>query len=326
MPDASGLNQQQGIAAGIPYKNIALGNPAETFLNAWALSTGIKLKKDELQGKMQALALKNAQLEADGELREKKYALDLTKAQLTAAHQGNMYDLAVQRANNDAYYKDQTSQLAYQKYNDLLDGQTSLLQLRADASAKNLRPGDPGYHDFMVNGANTLRGKLPASVLNKFNTDVDKDETAGIELRQKALASREKEFMHRYSNTVYGTQANTDLRPITQMETQTQPEYAPRSWSDAFHGVPAKPTDKRIITIKDQQGKVIGTSKVATQQLTDFAKEYQSIQQEKASIPQPPSAVGTMVNIRTSDGRTGPLPLTAVDEAKKRDPGLVIIP
>jgi len=326
MPDASGLNQQQAAADRIPYENIALGNPAEKFLNAWALTTGLKLKRDEFEGKMQALALRNDQLERDSQMKEKEFALRLGQQQLGNDYKMTMADIARERMQNDYQHQTDISKLANEKYNDLMDGQTSLLGLRSDAAAKGLRPGDPGYRTFMLNGAASLTGKLPPSVLNKFTSDIDKDETAAIALRQKALASREQEFMHRYSNTIYGTQTNTDLRPITQMETSTQPEYAPRSWSDTFHGVPAQPTDRRIITIKDAQGKVIGQNKVATQQLTDFAKEYQDIQAQKAGIAPIPASSGTTVNVRTSDGKQWAISPDQVDQAKQRDPGLVIVP
>ena len=71
------------------------------------------------------------------------------KGYTTGGISNNMADIARERMQNDYQHQTDISKLANEKYNDLMDGQTSLLGLRSDAAAKGLRPGDPGYRTFM---------------------------------------------------------------------------------------------------------------------------------------------------------------------------------
>jgi hypothetical protein len=333
MPDASGLNQQQAAADRIPYENIALGNPAEKFLNAWALTTGLKLKRDEFEGKMQALALRNSQLEADSQLKEKEFALRMGQQQLGNDYKMTMADIARQKMQNDYQHQTDVSQLAYQKYDDLMSGQTSLLGLKSQAAAKGLNPGDPGYRTFMLNGAASLTGKLPPSVLNNFTNQVDKDETAAINLKQKALGAKTQDFMHTMSDTLYGTRTNTDLNPVLnyQQDSPTlKTEYKPQGWHIPGFGpapTPPEPTGYKLVYQRDATGKILpNPRKVPTQTFVDLNRQWQDLQAQKSTIAPIPAPSGTTVNVRTSDGKQWAISPDQVDQAKQRDPGLVIVP
>jgi hypothetical protein len=330
MPDASGLNQQQAIAAQEPYKNIALGNPAETFLNAWALTTGLKLKKDEFQGKMQALAMKNQQLEQDSQLKEREFGMRMAMMQQGMGLKEQAMDLQGQRFG----LAQDIASAKLQGVANRDESRANVAKGLADLSARGITQGSHEYWTA-VNQLLADNPNMPASEAVQVRRQGGFNFNNSVDAQNKSLDAREKELTHRMSNTLYGTTANTDLLPVTEWQTHTQPDYAPRTVSDWWQSVPPKETDQRIITIKDATGKVTGTRKVPTATLTDFNKQWQDLQAQRNAVPKPiydPSSGITptnMITIKSSSGRTtAQIPNTpeAIQQAKQLDPGLTIVP
>ncbi len=102
MPDSSGLNQQQAIAAKIPFENIGLRNPAETFLSAYMLATQINAKKQQMQNAIAKLGLENEALNIKSNQNQNIYQLRLQQMQNADQASDTAHQIQLQRANNES--------------------------------------------------------------------------------------------------------------------------------------------------------------------------------------------------------------------------------
>jgi hypothetical protein len=273
MADASGLTAAQAEANQIPYKNIALGNPAETFLNAWALSTGLKLKQQEFEGRMASLAAKNKELEANDALKEKKFALDIQRVTNAAEHQGNMYELARTRADNEAAYKDRVMNFRELQYNNQAQGQGGIYDAIAQVHAQGYLPGKRGpdgrtFDQALLQATQPYMPLVGKSTYNKIIGPMLSDHNTGADSERKFYESEVKHIDQDIGGAIWGDPLNNNKDPIMHPEMYQYKE--PTGWFGMGSG---KPTDKIVTKGKD----ALGNPKDIITSLADITKMRQRV-------------------------------------------------
>lgn len=316
------------------------GTFAHAALSTFQLTANMNAKQQALQNQLAMYALKQQQLEGDMDLKEKMFNIRAGQIEQNTA-------LRERAMTTDAYFKNQASQIQAQRLGlaqDTFDAKRQDIDKRDDsiagfANAKSdlIASGVvPGTHEYWTGITNAVAANpyLPSNQKNAALKEAGFNQNAAIKSQQDNVKAKEQEFMHRMSNTLYGTATNTDLQPVLDYNLYTKPEYAPQTWDDWFHNRPAQPTQNRLITIKDAQGKAIGTRKVPAQTLTDFNKEWQGIQAQRHGIapmindPTIGVTPNSMITIKSSTGRPWTIPNTpeAIQQAKQMDPGVTIVP
>jgi hypothetical protein len=284
MADASGLTAAQADANQIPYKNIALGNPAETFLNAWALSTGLKLKQQEFEGKMQALQQKNAQIEADSAMKDK-----LNEMKLYGMQQGVGLREGALQLKQDIFDE---------KVGDRKKMQDSVSGISRDFASLDANPLDPDYMSKIDNilGNPDYQYAPPSFYTQARNNKARLQQNAVINAR-RGIESDTKAWQHGVSSQLWGNIQNTDTNPVLHPELYpdvpgelTDEQKAGLTWQQRL-GVPGYPKPEAPSTGMKQiqqyvNGKPVGKPRIISSQwLTDQARRYQQIQDRVSSLP-----------------------------------------
>lgn len=289
MADASGLTAAQAEANQIPYKNIALGNPAETFLNAWALSTGLKLKQQEFEGKMQALQLKNSQMEADSAMKDKLNEMRLMTMQQGIGQREQAIGLRAGKLELDQNIFDQ-------KVNDRKDMHTSVSGIARDFANMKTQPTDPGY----MAEVDSILGNpdyqyAPPSFYSQQRSVKSRQQQNAVTNARNDIKSQATLWQHTVSNQLWGNLQNTDTNPVLHPEQYpdvpgelTPEQKAGLTWQQKM-GFSSKPEAPPTGLKQIQQyvnGKPVGKPRqVSTQWLTDQAKRYQTIQDSVSALP-----------------------------------------
>lgn len=214
MADFSALTQQQRISADIPYKNLALANPAETFLNAWATTTNIKLKQKEFEGRMAQLAARNRALELDSQLDKAKFGLAMEKMELDYGHKATMADIARGRMENSAQYNAERLDLAERRYQDSMDGKGGILRVQNQLDAEGIRPGDPRYRQRVNQLMEQVAPLVPNTVFKSTMASFYKADDDAIKNVTTTTLQDEKDFINNIGRKYYSgntLQQNLDI-------------------------------------------------------------------------------------------------------------------
>ena len=289
MADASGLTAAQAEANQIPYKNIALGNPAETFLNAWSVATGLKLKQQEFEGKMSALQQKNAQIEADSAMKDK-----LNEMKLMQMQQGmGMKEAAIGLREGKLQLD---TDVFNQKVGDRKAMHDSVSGISRDFANLDVSPTDP---NFMAKVDEILGNPdyqyAPPSFYSQQRNIKSRQQQNAVNNARQGIKSEAASWQHVVSNQLWGNQMNTDTNPVLHPEQYpdvpgklTPEQESQLTWRQKI-GIDPKPEPAPTGLKKIQQyvnGKPVGTPRqVPTQWLTDQAKKYQDIQDKVSNLP-----------------------------------------
>ena len=196
------VGQQLAAANRIPYENIKANQTGiEMAVNAFQVAQGVKLKRMELEGKMQALVQRNRQMEGAMELNEKKYALSAMMDQAKIGHMGDMYDLAVMRAGTaeDAFNLKQDQ--ARKREND-----TS----RFYQDMSTVSPDDPDF-ESKVSQIMATHPNIPASRANIIARQAWGQHANVYDAKTKALDAEEKNIRHSLSYDLFGVGNKGDV-------------------------------------------------------------------------------------------------------------------
>ncbi len=275
MPDASGLDQQQAIAAKIPYENIALGNPVDRFLNAWQISSRIKEQRQAVEGKLMALQMHNQQLENNAELNQAKFGLSVMSEQQRAQHAQDTLGLAVQGMG----LKQAAFDLNTQKYQDKIEGTTSVLNAEAKLAEQGIMPGDPRYPAELLKEHADMAGKAPTSLLNSVQRTAFLNHNSAIQQQERANNAKMNQLGEDVGREIFGNKNKQDLRPILNYE--TLPDETTGGgifpWSDT-----AKKTGNKLVPG--------ATEPVSSQKLAEFNSRYKQIVDERNKLAMPVTA------------------------------------
>lgn len=292
------LEAQQRIAADIPYKNIALENPADRFLNAWSMATQLKLKKSEIEGKMQALAERNRQLEMTGDLREREFSLRAMMDQSKMQHMGDMYDLATQRleldstrATNTAENQRQRNEIAMDAF-DLrknqderrINAQGGMASLEAQLSSEGLTPGTREYQKALVERATPYLRDLPTSESNAWLRQLYNNSNTASERETRQLQMKQEMMRRDIGSTLFGNPAVQDLSPLLHPEDLPDEKVAtPGIPWHFWETTPPKTTGRKLLISVDAAGRPIQKA-VSMADLTRARKQYEDVMKEQGEI------------------------------------------
>jgi hypothetical protein len=298
------LEAQQRIGAEIPYKNIALGNPADKFLNAWSMATQLRLKKSEIEGKMQALAERNRQLELSDDLKEKGFALREMMNQNAKAHQDQMYDLALRKFDLDSTVKDATmrdqqakidiqkeraetdkanSDLRYQKYEDLINAQGDLATLDAELEAEGLKKGTVTYQSEWIKRAGPALKKLPSAEhdrqwkLHLESSNADSDRESRIQERLEDSTRKN------IGATLFGNAGITDFSFLDDPKSLPDERVATGAHWWQWTSPSTTPSGKKLVSSVDAAGRPVQKA-VTLAEITKARKLYQDTFKDRSLI------------------------------------------
>lgn len=188
------VEAQQTFAANEPYKNIALGNPAQTALNAWALASSIKLKRLEYQGKLEQLQNQNDMMN-----------LRLQGMQNREQSRESYLDLATKKFQWDQEKFNQTlteNEQVHRVENALREARMDQITQKAD-KAEQIKDDTIGWNQYMAQSG-APPGSLEYSLLARQGLGIYPNaavKLSDINKQQNAIRdSKEK-----------GLQAETDL-------------------------------------------------------------------------------------------------------------------
>lgn len=289
MADASGLTAAQAEANQIPYKNIALGNPAETFLNAWALTTNIKQKEEEYKGKLMMQYQKMQQLEADSQAKDRINELKLMQMNQGIGMREAALGLRAGKLELDQNIFDQ-------KVGDRKAMHDSVSGIARDFANLTTKPTDPTFmSDVDAILGNPDYQYAPASFYSQQRNIKSRQQQNAINNARQGIKSEAAAWQHTVSNQLWGNLMNTDTNPILHPEQYpdvpgelTPEQKAKMTWQQkwGFSKAPeAPPTGMKQIQ-QYVNGKPAGKPRqVSTQWLTDQAKKYQEIQDKVTALP-----------------------------------------
>lgn len=275
MADFSGLNQQQAIAANVPYKNIATaGNPAETFLNAWALTTNMKMKQQEFQGRMAQLALKNADLEHDNRMAEAKFGLAMMNSEFDHNMKEKLAGITAERTQNAYEYNMGKLDLANQKLSQAADGKAGILRVQNQLYTEGLKPGDVGYRPRFNQLMEGIANDIPNAVFKSTMAQAYKEDDDAIKNKSTTVLQDEKDFRNDIGRKFYG--GNTLMQ---NMDVILHPEKLPDETTG--WGPWEKTTGNKVIP-----DPATGEKKAySMSDLNAMKQRWQDIQQRKANLP-----------------------------------------
>jgi hypothetical protein len=286
MADGEGaLVAQQRAAAEEPYKNIALGNPAEKFLNAWTLASSVKDKQRQLQQQMMALQQRNAEFEYGMQFDKQKFAFDQMKFQTDTKLEQERLGISA----GELALRKKAGELANQKYEDRQSGTEAILDIDPQLAAEGITPEDPRYWSEGNRLANLAAAKgAPASVINRWKA------TAAASVNNAATRiTKNNEASYNYlmkdmGNKVFGTEKATDLDPVLNYQDTTKypEEYKHQSWHDWYYNKPAEKTGYQLIP-QTIGGKKLPPRRVKTTDLADLNQRYQTVMENFTKVPSP---------------------------------------
>ena len=198
------VGQQLAAANRIPYENIKANQTGiEMAMNAFQVAQGVKLKRMELEGKMQSLVEKNRQMELMGELREKEFGLRLATAQQTADFKSGAADRAWQVLGIRKEAQD------YKEQRDT-DKNTDTMGLFQDIGSITSEKGTPEWEKDVTKVFAT-HPNVPASSRNVIARQVWGQHQNAYDTKIKALDAEEKNIRHGLSYDLFGVGNKGDV-------------------------------------------------------------------------------------------------------------------
>ncbi len=205
------LGQQLSAATQIPYENIKSNQTSlEMGINAWSTATQIKLKRQELEGRMQALVEKNRQMELMGELREKEMGIRMGIAQQnagfkeqSAARAWEMMGLREQEFRSREAGQDF-------KQDQVLKREHDTQGLYHDIYNINAEKGTPEW-EKQATEIFSRYPDVPASRANIIARQVWGQHQSAYDSKTKALDAEEKNIRHSLSYDLFGVGNKGDV-------------------------------------------------------------------------------------------------------------------
>ena len=230
------LGQQLSAATQIPYENIKSNQTSlEMGLNAWSMATQIKLKRNELEGRMAQLAEKNRQLEMKGELDEKKYQLTALMDHAKMSHMGDMYELQAERigtANDSLQFRKDIAEKREEHTQGLYNYIASI----------DSEKGTPQWEKDITKGF-AMFPDVPASRANIIARQVWGQHQDAFDSKIKALDAEEKNIRHDLSYDLFGVGNKGDVAVLETPERFVQ-NYAVKKRGKDQSGAPKDDIDK----------------------------------------------------------------------------------
>lgn len=292
------LGQQLSAATQIPYENIKSNQTSlEMGLNAWSTATQIKLKRNELEGRMAQLAEKNRQLEMKGELDQKKYELTAMMDHAKMSHMGDMYELQAERigtANDALQFRKDVSEKREEHTQGLYNYIASI----------DSEKGTPQWEKDITKGF-AMFPDVPASRANIIARQVWGQHQDAYDSKTKALDAEEKNIRHSLSNDLFGTGNKGDVAVLETPERFVQNYAVKKRGKDQAGAAPGdidKETGRPYEFKMDKDGNYIPTpfksfkfvdpndpgkpqyKPIAVQRLNDYTNSIKANREARAKL------------------------------------------
>ena len=294
MADAGGaLEAAQQAAGEVVYKNMAAVTPAENLLNSWATATQLKLKKQEIMGKMSALETRNRQLEFMDQLREKQYAqraymdqarLNLAEGKADFANQTRLAQLGLEGQRLDIAQGHLN--LAAERQQGQDEATATMVNAEAQLASEGIYPGDKRFISRYNELVGSAIGKAPHQLVNSVlkTTYTNSNQASYQRLRNQELS--EKMFRERFGSDVYGNPAIQDTSYLNQ-PWESLPDETKVTGTWPFRST--VPTGRKQLPSVDPSGRTI-QKPITIQQFNDFKKQWSDLQKQRGEIGTPVDA------------------------------------
>jgi hypothetical protein len=288
------LGQQLGAAVQIPYENIKANQTSlEQGLGAFFTAQQIKLKRQDLEGKMQALVVRNRQLEMNDQLREREMGIRLAATQMSGALRQQQQDIELRRM---AQQKDDSDRKfghimdAYDTKQDQInargEAQSKLFSLDHDLVAEGYKQGTTEYQTEMLRRSWELSKDLTPAEFNKLRTSVIDNANLQSKRQQELDAFEEKQFRQNVGAELFNNPQIDGLSAIMHPENLWDETKKDHWWETET------PTGKkRIDYIDPTTGHRTKVSTATPQRLTELNEQWQEMQQRHSHTAKPPSGL-----------------------------------
>lgn len=209
MADSLGALQEQ--AAEIPYKNITVNtNAVDGFINAWQTATALKLKRQEMEGKMAALVARNRQLEINDDLKEKMMGMRMEGMQLNAGLREQQIDIERARMYGSAEAAKRVQDFRQMVWDQKEQDKNKLITGTEDAmgALEGLDEKDPNYQKNVLNVLSQYN--LPVSTRNKIYGNAMQGRKNYYDIEEKAIAHEDQTIRSQLSQDLFGVRGKAD--------------------------------------------------------------------------------------------------------------------
>jgi len=340
----SALIAQQKFAAQEPFEEIAANQKSlAQAMNSFQIGVTAAKARQQLENQLQMMTLRQQEMEADRDLKEKEFGVRTAQTQMGYDLRANQLQNTIQQQGflnemklRDADLATKKADFVMGKYQDQADDTEGMLGAAASVPSK---PGSPTFRDDLLNAVAPFP-HAPASTRNKILSQAFNQHNDNVDVQNKAWQAEKDSLLQDASNAIYGTythKGSMDTSVFTDPDKYPQ-QMAEEPWTlGTFFGAgkgPPKPTGNRLVTLKNPTtGRVVEVRPVASQTLTDLSTRWKDLQARRPTaqpINDPSVGVyatpGGMVTVKMSNGTVGTLPQSQIQQAKQRDPGLVIVP
>ena len=211
------------------------------LVNAVAAATAMSMKRDEIQGRLAQLALKNQEMEANEALKEKYYNIALEKVGMQAEHNAFLADMSERRLRDSEDNQRELRDIAWANYarqKDRADELTKIAEdkLKAKDDLDKLINEYASAHTQLR--ADALSGKGPkigSAAYDLERTAIDekyaqlRDTTAGRSIYN--TADRESDTAKRFMHQAW-VERNTKLEEAISVSTKGRDGISPIELSE----------------------------------------------------------------------------------------------
>ena len=299
------IGQQLSAATQIPYENIKINQTGiEMAMNAFQVAQQIKLKRSELEGKMQDLVFKNRKLELDNDYRDKVMGIRLATEQQNAGFK----EQSAARAWEIMGLREQEfrSRQAGQdfKQDQVLKREHDTQGLYHDIYNIDAEKGTPEW-EKQATDIFSRYPDVPASKANVIARQVWGQHQNAYDSKMKAVDAEEKNIRHSLSYDLFGVGNKGDVAVLETPERFVQ-NYAVKKkgkdQSGAVEGQVDPDTGKPYEFKTDKAGNYIPTpyksfkfvdptdtnkvqyKPIAVQRLDDYTKALKANRETRAKL------------------------------------------